>query len=387
MEGLGTTIRTLLLAANANIYSPRQVIRMPIQQLLFYGTSIHAVMEFQKEALRGAVARLTESDFQVGEDTVQQRLVAEYNLRVPRLREDAVYATKEEVDVDVRGDPNRLFFDRTEPFYVRATEVTIHIPFDGEASLFRVQPETFNLNPPRGSVRENELQLTFTIIDGNDNVKAQFSSVLDDVKTHLDWMKSSAFKLGEELQQIASAALVQRRQRLAAHASAIGALGIPLRQPELPRSSAAIHVTEKPSRRSRSDTKWDVFISHATEDKQEIARPLAEALRAKGLAVWYDEFSLTVGDSLRESIDRGLAGSRYGVVILSEHFFEKHWPVKELNGLAARAVNRSKVILPVWHKVGFEDVRRLSPMLADMVAVPTDKGLDFVVQQILAAVT
>lgn len=62
---------------------------------------------------------------------------------------------------------------------------------------------------------------------------------------------------------------------------------------------------------------YDVFICHASEDKEEIARPLAEALSLKKLHVWYDEFTLKLGDSLRGTIDYGLANFRYGVVILS----------------------------------------------------------------------
>jgi TIR domain len=62
--------------------------------------------------------------------------------------------------------------------------------------------------------------------------------------------------------------------------------------------------------------------------------------------LWYAEFSLTVGDSLHKSIDHGLANSEFGVVILSRHFFEKHWPTQELNGLATREVNGKKVLLP-----------------------------------------
>ena len=130
---------------------------------------------------------------------------------------------------------------------------------------------------------------------------------------------------------------------------------------------------------------WDVFISHAWEDKEDVARPLAEALRRKGLRVWYDEFTLTLGDSLRRSIDRGLAQSRYGVVILSPHFFAKEWPQKELDGLVAREVSSGKIILPVWHNVTWEDVRRFSPTLADKLAVSTAKGLDAVVEEILRA--
>jgi hypothetical protein len=133
------------------------------------------------------------------------------------------------------------------------------------------------------------------------------------------------------------------------------------------------------------DAQWDFFISHASEDKQAIARPLADTLLAKGMKVWYDEFSLTVGDSLRESIDRGLSQSRFGIVILSRHFFAKHWPQKELNGLATREVDGRKVILPVWHGVRVKEVRSYSPMLADRIAVSTDNSLEHVVEKLLTA--
>ena len=130
---------------------------------------------------------------------------------------------------------------------------------------------------------------------------------------------------------------------------------------------------------------WDVFISHGWEDKEDVARPLAEALTAAGLRVWYDEFELTVGDSLGRSIDRGLRDSRYGVVILSPHFFEKEWPQKELDGLSAREIQSVKVILPVWHNVTYDEVLQFSPKLADRLAVRTDKGLAEVVRQLLRA--
>ena len=83
---------------------------------------------------------------------------------------------------------------------------------------------------------------------------------------------------------------------------------------------------------------WDVFISHAWEDKETVARPLAHALSQAGLSVWYDELTLTLGDGLRRSIDRGLAESRYGVVILSPQFFAKSWPQRELDGLTTREI-------------------------------------------------
>ena len=71
---------------------------------------------------------------------------------------------------------------------------------------------------------------------------------------------------------------------------------------------------------------WRAFISHASEDKDAVARPLAEMLSAEGLDVWYDEYTLQPGDSLRQSIDAGLAETQLGLVILSDHFFANKWP-------------------------------------------------------------
>lgn len=115
----------------------------------------------------------------------------------------------------------------------------------------------------------------------------------------------------------------------------------------------------------------DFFISHASEDKDGLVRELAETLRERGARVWYDEFSLKVGDSLRRNIDRGLANSRFGVVVLSEAFFRKEWPQRELDGLVALETKGSTRVLPIWHKITFDEVSRYSPTLADKVALNT----------------
>jgi TIR domain len=115
----------------------------------------------------------------------------------------------------------------------------------------------------------------------------------------------------------------------------------------------------------------DVFISHASEDKQDIARPLSDALSNLGCDVWYDEFQLKLGDNLRRSIDKGLANSRFGVVILSPSFFAKNWPQYELDGLVQREMAGGKVILPIWHKVSKNEVLSYSPSLADKLAMST----------------
>jgi hypothetical protein len=128
----------------------------------------------------------------------------------------------------------------------------------------------------------------------------------------------------------------------------------------------------------------DVFICHASEDKDDIVRPLAAALRGYHLDVWYDEFALTIGDSLREAIDRGLAESRFGVVVLSRHFFRKRWTQRELNGLAAREIAEDRrIVLPIWHRIDRDEILRHSPPLADVYAVSTAQGMDAVLNELL----
>lgn len=114
--------------------------------------------------------------------------------------------------------------------------------------------------------------------------------------------------------------------------------------------------------------KYDVFISHASEDKGEVVRPLAIALQNKNLKVWYDEFELKIGDSLRQKIDKGLANSRFGIVVLSKNFIRKGWTNYELDGIITKSISGQQVVLPIWHDITKQEVINYSPSLADKVA-------------------
>lgn len=128
---------------------------------------------------------------------------------------------------------------------------------------------------------------------------------------------------------------------------------------------------------------WDVFVSHASEDKDDVVRPLATALRDLGLQVWYDEFELKMGNSLRRKIDQGIARSTFGVVVFSEAFFSKKWTNHELDGLVTRAVDGQQVLLPIWHKVTKAEVMAYSPSLADRLGRSTT---DFTLEEIAAEI-
>ncbi len=120
--------------------------------------------------------------------------------------------------------------------------------------------------------------------------------------------------------------------------------------------------------RNESEVEYDVFISYASEDKDDVVAPLAYALRTGGLSVWFDDFELGIGDSLRQRIDKGIASSRFAIVVLSKAFFKKGWPNYELDGLATKAVGGDQMLLPIWHDITKDEVVSYSPSLADKIA-------------------
>jgi TIR domain len=129
---------------------------------------------------------------------------------------------------------------------------------------------------------------------------------------------------------------------------------------------------------------YDFFVSHASEDKDSFVRPLVYALTALGLKVWYDEFTLEVGDSLRRSIDHGLGSSKYVIVVLSKSFFSKQWTQYELDASVNRSMNGNKVILPIWHNVKREEVSCYSHSLADKVAyITSENSIEQMAQKLL----
>ena len=134
-----------------------------------------------------------------------------------------------------------------------------------------------------------------------------------------------------------------------------------------------LRILARQSKKEPDEIGYDAFISYASEDKQEFVRPLAKQLTKLGLKIWYDEFELKVGESLRGSIDKGLVNSEYGIVVLSKNFFLKNWPQYELNGLTAREIDGRKVILPIWYGISKKDVLKYSPSLADKIAIDSSK--------------
>ena len=132
--------------------------------------------------------------------------------------------------------------------------------------------------------------------------------------------------------------------------------------------------------------KYDVFISHAFEDKDSIARPLYEALIEKGLSVWFDEDKLKWGDSLRREIDEGLSECRYGIVILGKTLLtkDKGWFVTEVDALFTRETNTGNVaLLPLLHGIDLDDLISKVPTISGKLFVKSEEGIPAIVDKLM----
>jgi hypothetical protein len=221
-----------------------------------------------------------------------------------------------------------------------------------------------------------------------EGIKSELDSRLDDISFFIENQSRDLARLDSTLRQQIATALTARRGRLKKHDGLADLLGIPevgTSVPAVP-SHATGRTLAKPPAHTPESESWDVFVSHASEDKDAFVRPLVAALTAAGLKVWFDEQELRVGDSLRRSIDRGLARSRYGVVVISSAFLAKHWPQKELDGLVAREDDGAKVVLPVWHEISAAQIRLSSPTLADRLAVSSARGVAEVATELLRVI-
>ncbi len=133
--------------------------------------------------------------------------------------------------------------------------------------------------------------------------------------------------------------------------------------------------------------KWDFFISHASEDKPLIVEPLAQTLNALGFRVWYDTFTLKMGDSLNQSINNGLTESRFGIVVLSPNFFAKNWPKRELDALVSQETIFGELrILPIWHDIDSKSLVNYSPTLVDKKGILSSNGVVNIIREIIRAV-
>lgn len=133
-----------------------------------------------------------------------------------------------------------------------------------------------------------------------------------------------------------------------------------------------LQIRRKDYAKIRNDNeKPYAFISHDSRDKELIAKPIVQGLTKYGCPVWYDEYSLQVGDSLRESIEKGIKETDKCILILTPNFLKNPgWTKTEFNSVFTKDIlKNNRSILPIWHNVTKEEVYEYSSILLDTVAL------------------
>lgn len=365
---------------------------------LFYEGDLAATLTAHENDALSKISQFPEYKIRERDQSeLVQELLDEHIVQPILLRVDEVKKSVVEVDVDVSRDSNRNIRDRSRPFSVKGFEYSCGYPYTGDSLLWRLKPSSWSSVLPYGEVvsdaggRNGVLTLK-AVMAGEakpEELTAAIERELKIVQQYVGWQLGQIEQFNTALEGKIRGAIERRASQVRSVADLAAALGASMMvQPTLSESARRLPPTSKEAGAKLSPEnakKHDLFISHASEDKDVFVRPLAAALRERNVDVWIDETELKLGDSLRRTIDRGLAGSKYGVVVLSPSFFSKSWPQYELDGLVAREVGGQKVILPIWLGVSREDVVGFSPTLADRLAAnASKKSIDEIADQVVS---
>lgn len=132
--------------------------------------------------------------------------------------------------------------------------------------------------------------------------------------------------------------------------------------------------------------KADFFISHASEDKDSFVRELANNLMLNGALVFYDEYSIKLGDSLTESINKGITNASHAIIVLSNFFFEKAWTNTELQALFNKSLREQFKLLIIYHEVKHSTAAERYPLLADIKGIDSSIGIEKIGQSLFEAI-
>jgi hypothetical protein len=199
-------------------------------QHLFSEWDMFTVIEHQRSEAARYVQQITAAQLQAApEDELVDQIVERFRLNVPVMKKPYV-AEGGESRVDVSRDPMRVIRNRSQPFYVPGTRVTIAIPFEGDRDLFKVLPNQFNFMRPVAEIADNEIRLTYTQAEANaDAITAAYTKTLQQIEEYLNWQRPSADGFNAQLKTLVKQRISERKQKLTAGAKMIDALGLPTR--------------------------------------------------------------------------------------------------------------------------------------------------------------
>jgi hypothetical protein len=243
---------------------------------------------------------------------------------------------------------------------------TFTLPFSGDPILLESVPSTRILWTEDVMVTNNEIQ--FDLIkfsDSASDMKRELDRIVKYITDQGNNVNKQVEEYNNQLGSYIAEQLSKANLKIIKDKEFDIELGVPQKNIE---SSSITDNKLNVKKNTLTTKKYDVFISHASEDKNYVSE-LARELKEAGIEVWYDDFQLGWGDDLRAKIDDGLINSKFGIVVFSESFLnKKKWTEHEINALFAREVKGQKVILPIWHNINRDALLKYSPAFADRLA-------------------
>jgi hypothetical protein len=344
--------------------------------LLFQKKDIYLFVEEQQQRIRQAYETLP--DDQAFDNAVIEELKKRFRLAVPVLKRDKIEYEDHLLKTSVESRNRGVVMPHGQ-VSGESMEYVFHVPFDGDPKAFDILPSAFDGKVVMGKVIGSELLLRFVVQSPGVDVQGLLNRELTTIETRLFHLRGSKEHLEQQLNitlatcQMARRRVIEGRAKLSA---------VKLDMPRRVDETVPAAVRHPVSQRSPEDPKipvtddgerWDVFISHASEDKAYV-ETLAAGFRDAGISVWLDSLVLHWGSSLREAIDNGLKRSRFVIVVLSKAFLaRKKWTEYELSSAFAIETVNEKRILPIWHGIAHGDLREYSPGLTDRLARESDK--------------
>lgn len=204
------------------------------REYLFSKVDMFTVIEHQKQQASKRVQSMDSGQLLTAtEDEIVKQIVEEFRIEVPVMQDDKIYVCEHgEAKVDVSRDPNRFIRDRSQPFYLNGTKTVIALPFEGDAELFKVQPNTYTTTHPAGEISGKEIRLTYMQAEPNaEAVKRDYMKTLGEIKQYLDWQRPSADDFNKQLDTLVRQRVSDRKGKLKAGAAMLEGLGLPTGKP------------------------------------------------------------------------------------------------------------------------------------------------------------
>jgi hypothetical protein len=236
--------------------------------VLFNNVSILDVLPDQLRQIKQKVQEF-KADYllNASEDDLVASLVDEFTLDVPVLDEEGAHVDHHEQQIDVSRDPMRMIFDRSQPFYIPGTRITIIVPFSGDGNIFGLQPQsgTFSVGRSRAEVKKGEIHFTFSgpSLDGN-AVRREFDNELGLIRQNLGNLKAAIDRHSAELPTKVRQEIQQRKTKLLADAKMVAAIGFPIKKREGIPTTYALPVQKRRPRIERPASSSATFQPEPT---------------------------------------------------------------------------------------------------------------------------